>query len=170
MESMRTNNILITGPPRCGKSTLIEKLVQRLKGPITGFFTSEIRENERRVGFSISTMDGREGVLAHRRIKGRIRVGRYGVNLSDIDQIAVPSMMPSSADEWVVIDEIGKMECYSPLFRETLIHALDSDNRLIGSIALKGTPFIEGIKRRDDVRLVRVSEQNRDRLADTLLL
>ena len=79
-------------------------------------------------------------------------------------------MTPTSADEWVVVDEIGKMECYSSLFRETLIRALDSDNRLIGSVALKGTPFIEGIKRRGDVELVRVTEQNRDRLAETLLL
>ena len=166
----QSKNILVTGPPRCGKSTLIEKLVQRLKGPMTGFFTREIREHDRRVGFSITTMDGKEGVLAHIRMKGRIRVGRYGVNLADIDQVAVPAMTPTSADEWVVVDEIGKMECYSSLFRETLIRALDSDNRLIGSVALKGTPFIEGIKRRGDVELVRVTAQNRDRLAETLLL
>jgi nucleoside-triphosphatase len=79
-------------------------------------------------------------------------------------------MTPSTTDEWVVIDEVGKMECYSARFRETLIRVLDADNRLIGSIALKGTPFIEGIKRRDDVELIRVTEQNRDRLAETLLL
>jgi nucleoside-triphosphatase len=169
-KTLQSKNILVTGPPRCGKSTLIEKLVQRLTGSVTGFFTSEIREGTRRVGFSISTIDGKEGVLAHTRIKSRVRVGRYGVNLVDIDQIAVPSMMPTTADEWVVIDEIGKMECRSPLFRETLIHALDSDNRLIASIALKGTPFIEGIKRRDDVELIRVTEQNRDRLVHTLLV
>ncbi len=167
---MRTNNILITGPPRCGKSVLIERLVQRLKEPMTGFFTREIREGNQRVGFSITTLDGKKGVLAHTRVKGRIRVGKYGVNLVDIDQVAVPAMTATTAGEWVVIDEIGKMECYSPLFRETLIHALDSDNPVIGSIALKGTPFIEGIKRRDDVKLVRVTEQNRDRLADTLLV
>ncbi len=170
LESMQRKNTLITGPPRCGKSTLVERLVGRLSGPMTGFFTREIREGDRRVGFSITTIDGREGVLAHTRFKGRIRVGRYGVNLTDIERVAVPAMMPSTADEWVVIDEIGKMECTSPLFRETLIRALDSDNQVIGSIALKGSPFIEGIKRRDDVNLVRVTEQNRDRLAHTLLV
>jgi nucleoside-triphosphatase THEP1 len=163
-------NILLTGSPRCGKSTLIEKLVQRLEGSMTGFFTREIREGGRRVGFSITTLDGKEGELAHTRIPGRIRVGRYGVNLVDIDQIAVPSMIPFTADDWVVIDEIGKMECYSARFRETLIRVLDADNRLIGSIALKGTPFIEDIKRRSDVRLIRVTEQNRDRLVETLLV
>ena len=110
LDSMQPKNILITGPPRCGKSTLIERLVRGLKGPMTGFFTREIREGDRRVGFSIPTIDGQEGVLAHTRIKGRVRVGRYGVNLADIEQVAVPAMMPTTADEWVVIDEIGKME------------------------------------------------------------
>ena len=57
-------NILITGPPRCGKSTLIEKVVSRIERPVTGFFTREIKGKGRRVGFSINTLDGKEGILA----------------------------------------------------------------------------------------------------------
>jgi len=68
----------------------------------------------------------------------------------------------------VVIDEIGKMECFSPLFRETLLKVLDSENPVIGSIALKGTVFIEKIKQRRDVLLVTVSEKNRDSLVADL--
>ena len=30
---MTAKNIFVTGPPRCGKSTLIEKLVVRIKEP-----------------------------------------------------------------------------------------------------------------------------------------
>ncbi len=52
---MKAKNILITGPPRSGKSTLIEKLVRRIGRPATGFFTREIREGGKRVGFSIDT-------------------------------------------------------------------------------------------------------------------
>lgn len=36
--------ILFTGPPGCGKSTLIERIIQRIETPATGFFTWEIRE------------------------------------------------------------------------------------------------------------------------------
>jgi predicted AAA+ superfamily ATPase len=35
----KTKNILLTGPPRCGKSTLIEKLISKIEKPMTGFFT-----------------------------------------------------------------------------------------------------------------------------------
>jgi len=66
--------------------------------------------------------------------------------------------------EIIVIDEIGKMECFSPLFRESLITVLDSENPVIGSIALKGSPFIEKVKRRNDISLIEVTEKNRDEL------
>jgi nucleoside-triphosphatase THEP1 len=166
---MAKRNILITGPPRSGKSTVIEKIVDRVQRPATGFFTREIRQKGRRAGFSIRTLDGREGVLAHKRIKSQWRVGKYGVNITDIESIAVRSIIPSKEDEMIVVDEIGKMECFSRQFRETLIKALDSQNRMIGSIALKGGPFIERIKDREDVQLIEITAQNRDFILDQLV-
>ncbi len=166
---MTMKNTLFTGPPRCGKSTLIDKIVQNINTPATGFFTREIREKGRRVGFSINTLDHKEGVLAHQSIKSRWRVGKYGVNLTDIDRIAVPSMMPATSDELVVIDEIGKMECFSELFKKTLESVLDSDHPVIGSIAMKGDRFIQKIKERSDVLLVTVTPQNRDQLVNMYL-
>jgi len=166
---MHKSNILITGPPRCGKSTLIEKVVERIALPATGFFTREMREKGRRVGFSITTLDGREGILAHENIESRWRVGTYGVNLKDIDSIAVPAMLPARKEEVVVIDEIGKMECFSLQFREALIEVLDKSNWVIGSIAQKGDAFIRGIKEREDVTVVTVTPQKRDMLVHEIL-
>ena len=166
---MKAKNILFTGPPRCGKSTLIHKIVQKIDISATGFFTQEILEKGRRVGFSITTLDHNKGVLAHERIKSRLRVGKYGVNLLDIDGIAVPSMMPSISDELVVIDEIGKMECFSKLFKKTLEGVLDSNCPVIGSIAMKGDRFIQKIKERSDVLPVTVTPQNRDELVNIYL-
>ena len=155
-------NVLFTGAPGCGKSTLIEKLVKRSRSPKIGFFTREIREKGHRVGFSIKPLDGKQGVLAHKEIDSPFRVGQYGVNIEDIDRIAVPSMIPAKEDQMIVIDEIGKMECFSTLFQETLIQALESKNPILGSIALKGDSFIARIKKRKDVHLIRITEKNRE--------
>jgi nucleoside-triphosphatase len=159
---MPATNILLTGPPRSGKSTLIEKVVKKIKRPATGFFTRELREQGKRVGFLIETLDGKTGLLAHQNINSNYRVGKYKVNIKDLDQIAVPSMLPSTADQIVVIDEIGKMECFSRLFKETLLRVLSGENQVIGSIAIKGDRFIQTIKNRDDVILVSISENTRD--------
>lgn len=163
LPTVPAKNIFVTGPPRCGKSTLIEKLVGRIEKPVIGFFTKEIREKGRRCGFSITTLDGKKGVLAHVSIKSRFRVGKYGVNVADIDQIAVSAMIPARPDEIVVIDEVGKMECCSSLFRQTLMKILDSDNGVLGSIAQKGDKFIYKVKAREDVLLVPVTQENRDK-------
>ena len=159
---MPATNILVTGPPRSGKSTLIEKVVKRVKRPATGFYTRELRERGKRVGFLIETLHGKIGLLAHENVKSRYRVGKYGVNLEDLEQIAVPSILPSAVDQIVVVDEIGKMECFSRLFRDTLLRVLAAENQVIGSIAMKGDSFIQTIRNRDDVTLVSISENTRD--------
>jgi nucleoside-triphosphatase THEP1 len=167
---MGKKNILFTGEPGCGKSTLIERILPRLGGTATGFFTRETRERGRRTGFSIETLDGKRGVLARVSGKGTgaggsPRIGRYAVNLEDIDRVAVPSIIPRKPGEVVVVDEIGKMECLSPRFREALLGALESDHPVVATVALRGTPFIEAVKAREDVLVILLSEENRDLLA-----
>jgi len=166
---MTKSNILITGPPGCGKSTLIENVVNRMEEPVGGFFTREIKERGRRVGFSINTLDGRGGILAHQNIRSQFRVGKYGVNIGDIDSLAVSAIIPAQRKQVIVIDEIGKMECFSDLFKKTLIQVLDSPNCVIGSIALKGGPFIQGIKNRDDVTVSSVTPETRDSLVEQIV-
>ena len=117
------------------------------------------------MGFSINTLDGKCGILAKKGMKSRFKIGSYGVCIDDIEHIAVPSMLPKRYNEYVVIDEIGKMECYSELFRKTLISVLDSEHHVIGAISIRGNRFIEEIKKRNDVEVILVTRKNRDKLA-----
>ena len=68
---MQNKNILFTGYPGCGKSTLIERIFERFMKPACGFFTREIREGGKRTGFSINTLDGKHGILAKKGMKIR---------------------------------------------------------------------------------------------------
>jgi nucleoside-triphosphatase THEP1 len=156
--------VLLTGPPGSGKSTLIERIIARLDRPRTGFLTREIRERGRRVGFALTTLDGRQGILAHVGHSSRHRVGRYGVNLTDLERIAVPAIQPPDPTVLVIVDEIGKMECFSSLFRQAVVDLFESDHDVLGSIALKGGPFIHGLKSRAGVELIEITPAGRDEL------
>ena len=166
--SLAPKNLFLTGVPGIGKTTVIRKTLEKLSIPCTGFYTEEIRTGSRRTGFSIVTLDGQQGILAHVAAEGKHRVGRYVVNLRDIERLAVPAITPTSADGLVIVDEVGKMECFSKAFREAVLRALDSPNRVLGTVAAKGNEFIESIKRREDVSVVTVTLSNRSTLPEEL--
>ena len=69
-------NFLLTGPPGCGKTTFIRRLVERLGDlHLAGFYTQEVREQGQRVGFEAVFLSGRRALLAHVRSRSRHRLG-----------------------------------------------------------------------------------------------
>ena len=103
--------------------------------------------NSVRKEFEIATLDGRRDVLAHVDIKNSKRLGKYGVNLPALDDIAASSIEDAvAAREIVVIDEIGPMEISSKRFRDAVMHALQSESLVLATIVKRSTPFTEKTK------------------------
>ena len=87
-------NILLTGSPGIGKTTIIKKIIAELSSTlIGGFWSTEIRRGSRRIGFAIKAVTGEEGILAHKEKGHGPRFGSYIVNVEDIEEIAIPSMI-----------------------------------------------------------------------------
>jgi nucleoside-triphosphatase THEP1 len=161
---MENFKLFLTGPPGSGKTTVIQRIMERLRVPASGFHTREIRREGRRVGFQIVTLDGQKAVLAHRDIQGPFRVGAYGVDIENIERIAVASIINRPPGEILIIDEVGKMECLSAAFRQAVRSALEGPNPVVGSVGLRGGGFMEEVRRWRDLRLIRVTSANRDEL------
>ncbi len=166
---MHIKNILITGKPGCGKTTIIRRIIEELKLDAGGFYTEEIRIGEKRVGFKIITLDGKKSILAHVDIESPYRVSKYGVNLEGLEKVGVESIWRALEEkDVVVIDEIGKMELFSNRFKEAVNTALNSDKITIATILLAPNPYTDKIKRRKDVKLFYISPENRERAKEEI--
>jgi nucleoside-triphosphatase len=102
--------------------------------------------------------------------KSRHRVGRYGVNVQDIDAVAVPAIESAVREKKiVVIDEIARMELFSEAFRRAVTLALDSPCPVLATIQMRRDPFLDAIRERGDVRILTVTPENRKQLVGELL-
>lgn len=161
-------NILLTGAPGSGKTTVIMRVVNGLRCPAKGFYTEEVcGGNGRRIGFDVVMLDGRRGPLARVGSSGQ-RVGKYGVDLDFLERNTLPEITEEPGC-LVVLDEIGKMECFSRLFQEVVRSVLSGESPVLGTVALGGTAFIREVRNRPDIELIEVTRGNREGLVEDLV-
>jgi nucleoside-triphosphatase THEP1 len=167
-------NILLTGRPRVGKSTLVRRVIERLRErgftKMGGFYTLEVSQGGNRIGFDIHTLDGRIGRLARVDLESRFRLGKYGIDMEQFESVAVPALEEAiRLGCLVVIDEIGFMELKSRRFRERVEEALSSPASVLAAIMRNRFDFPDAIKAREDVLLITVTVENRDRLVEEIV-
>ena len=164
LEGMNVN-ILLTGKPGIGKSTIIQKVLESIgTARAAGFWTLEIRIAGRRVGFSIQTVDGMVGTLADINLSSGPRVGKYVVSVEHVDEVAIPAMQRArNSDCVIIIDEIGSMELKSARFGPEVRKCLDT-GRVLGTLQLRKGEFQDEVRSRSDVRIINVTPENRDSL------
>jgi len=161
--------ILLTGPPQCGKTTVVQKVVARWPGQAAGFYTREVRRAGRRLGFEIVTLAGEVALLSHVDFPGPLRVGHYGVNLENFHRVGLPAMEAGSGVDLVVVDEVGKMECLSARFVAAMERLWAAPVPLLITVAEKGGGYIAALKAKPDKTLFTVTHANRDELPERLL-
>ena len=171
--------ILLTGPPGVGKTTLVQQLAQKLEN-CGGFYTEELREGGKRIGFDIVTLDdGSRAALArvNTNVKGP-KVGQYTVMIDEFEQLARISLTPKTlkSSRVVMIDEIGKMESFSSKF-QTLVRQVYGNVEFGGHIVAtiphsRGNPLalVRGLLDRSDTEVVEVTKANRDQLVNDLFI
>jgi len=157
--------ILLTGEPRSGKTTVLNNLLVLFPNR-QGFITREIIVGGERTGFELVSSSGRVANLASVDSDSKLRVGKYGVELKNLDDF-LSQLDPIKPDSLVYVDEIGQMELFSDLFKDIVDKYLNTDNLFIGAISIVyRDDFIKKVLDRDDVTLFHVTQQNRDDICD----
>ncbi len=154
-------NILITGLPRSGKSSLLNKVILGFPRKI-GLVTNEVREDGERTGFEIETSTGKKALLASTHFDAGPKVSRYFVNAANLDSL-LPEISDFKSDDLLYLDEIGQMELFSDEFKKIVMKFLDSPNICLATLSkVYSDDFTESIRVRKNVVVVEITEENRD--------
>jgi len=167
--------VFVTGRPGVGKTSVLLRAADNLKNrgyKIGGMISREVREGGVRVGFEIIDFSTEQrGWLAHVNQPTGPQVSKYRVNLTDLNAIGVSSILNAVRNEDVIIiDEIGPMELFSPVFKEAVTQAMDSSKPVLGTIHLKARDtLIDAIKTREDAEILQVTYENREQLHNLII-
>ncbi|OGI61983.1 hypothetical protein A2645_00910 [Candidatus Nomurabacteria bacterium RIFCSPHIGHO2_01_FULL_39_9] len=154
-------NIIVTGKPKSGKSTLLNKVISSIPNKI-GFVTNEVRVDEKRIGFELQTHIGSRAMLASVDFNSPYKVSKYFVDIKNLESI-IPEVSNFSSNDFLYLDEIGQMELFSEKFKELVNKYLNSPNTCIATLSyIFEDNLTKSIKERDDVILVEITAENRE--------
>jgi nucleoside-triphosphatase len=138
---------------------------------VGGMISREVREEGIRVGFEILDLsNGRSGWLAHVNQKRGPQVGKYRVNREDLACIGAKAIADAVERCAVIaIDEIGPMELFSEKFTEAARKALEGITPVVAVVHWKARDkLINEAKSREDSEIFTVTQENRDKLPETI--
>ncbi len=161
--------LLLTGAPGVGKTTLIQRVANGVEASgRRGFYTEEIRERGERRGFRLMGFDGTKRVIAHVDFSTRPRVGKYGVDVPALDDAAA-LLQPDPNARIYLVDEIGKMECFSQRFVAAMRALIAGGTAVVATVGARGGGFIAEVKEQPECELWEVTRNNRDDLPARVL-
>jgi len=167
--------VFVTGRPGVGKTSVLLRAVDGLRNrgyKVGGMISREVREGGVRVGFEIIDFStGQRGWLAHINQPSGPKVGKYRVNLTDLDAVGVSSVLDAIRNmDIIIIDEIGPMELFSSAFRDAVAQAVESGKPVLGTIhyGLKDS-LVNSVKKREDAEILEVTYENRETLHNLII-
>ncbi|GMI43718.1 hypothetical protein TrCOL_g11680 [Triparma columacea] len=189
---------LFTGQPNSGKTTSVLTTISHLlpllppSTYLTGFTTSEVlSSSSTRIGFDVVTIPQNDrGILSRKSGPSHHpKTGAYSVDVEAFEKLALPTItLPvdgyvvkrdgskvKKEDVVYVIDEVGRMELHSEVFRNRVNDLLSLGVRLIGAITAPiyghRVPFCDDLVERGakSIRVFRIKKSDRDEVTEEVI-
>ena len=143
-------NIVITGKRQRGKSTLAKRIIDKYNFSVAGYLTLPILSENNICGYKIVHIpeNGMEEIIIDIKEDGKIKP--FPSVFLNIGKKFVEDALLSDCD-FIILDEIGRIEKDVTPFTDVIKKALDSDKNVIAVLKKEDIPFINDIKKRSDI-------------------
>ena len=164
-------HIFLNGDVQIGKSTIINKVIEKLNIPYKGFMTygADYKDDGSSVVY-ISPADNLNDktIAALRYGSGHLKM-KVNKEAFEIKGVEILKESLNSDIDLVLMDEIGFMESNFDGFKNAVRSLLDSDKNILGVVRNKDTEFLNEIRNHASVQVVEVNKGNRNDLPETLV-
>lgn len=162
-------HILLCGERGAGKSTLIQRLLEKSSLPVYGFYTKRLAADE--TGFHpIYIHDARAGerACAEQNRIGSCNAKVHSVSLSAFNTLGV-EYLDAPQNALIVMDELGFMEAGAEAFVNQVFRVLDGGVPVLAAVkARTDVPFLNAVRAHENCRVYTVTPENRDALYEAL--
>ncbi len=150
-------NLFLTGPPGAGKTTILFRALRRLDIEAGGYVVKRVYRYGRLWAMDVVDLSG-----AGRACLIDLRdPARPEINRDAFLTIGAPAIRRAMSIGLVVMDEIGRFELAVPVFLDAVKEALDSGVPVTGVLKEESNWFLDRVRSRADVRVVRVEPASR---------
>ena len=160
-------HLFLTGVKQIGKSTTLRTLLDGRDMVLGGFRTQRVGVPG---GADIYMLPptGDNGFVEEN-ILFRRRRGQLILDPAAFDRLGGAMLEQSAGADLILMDELGPTEAQAYGFQRAVLEALDGEIPVYGVLQLADSDFLDGIKAREDVCMITVTEENRNTLPQLLL-
>ena len=160
------NNIFLTGPVGVGKSTILYNALKELDVSLGGYITQRVYQKDYMKFIVKSLYDMEQHTIIE--IDTNRNLKRV---FTEVFENGLIHILDKSIDhsDLIVLDELGIAENDIEIFTTKVFQLLDSKKIVFGVLKDSDCEFLNQIRNRDDVIIIRITEENRDHILEEIL-
>ena len=151
-------HLFITGGVGSGKSTIIRRILKKVRRPVYGFLTEKGPASP--LGKEITMRPAAGG-------NGRVVAvcqseTTFLTDVAALEEFGTELLSDIPDGALVLMDELGFFESSAPAFCEQVLKTLNRNVTVLGAIKPLPLPFLDSVRNHPRVRIVTVSPETRD--------
>ncbi|MDB5181059.1 MAG: hypothetical protein JWO54_822 [Candidatus Saccharibacteria bacterium] len=167
----RSMNIILTGKPGIGKSTVIGTYIKSFGSTSLWMLTTEVLgESGQRVGFKSTTSTGHKRLVSHKSdIHSDVMIGSNNVDTVALNEILsiIKDEVDNTNPDMIILDEIGPIQLSDTTFIDVFDKIFESNINLLASVHINDERLSK-YRQSPSAINISVSETNRNELPEII--